>query len=142
MNMKKLVLLSVFIAFISTSCEKQEMYNRLHGNWKILGISGGSSGFESVRNFDGIILNQSGKYTVNYNDIAIQGGSFKIEKHDPIEYGNTQIEFRIHFSETYDNDPYANFYPERPMEVIFFGNDTLTLSEFIPDGFNYHFIRK
>lgn len=81
--MKKLVLLTIFIALTSSACEKQEMYNRLHGDWKILGISGGNFGFQSVRNFDGIILLQSGKYTVNYNDLAIQGGSFKIEKHDP-----------------------------------------------------------
>jgi hypothetical protein len=139
--MKKLVLLIIFIAFTGYGCEKQEMYNQLYGNWRIIGISGSISGGQSIRDFDAISFNHSDNYSVYFNDSVIQGGTYKIEKQVPKIYGNVKVEFLLILHKSFDNHPYANFYSEFPMDIIFYGNDSLTLSQTVTDGFNYHFVR-
>jgi hypothetical protein len=138
--------LSLAFLIIATGCEKQEMYNQIQeiqGYWKIIGISGGITGGQSIQDFDVVSFDTSDKYSVYFNDLIIQGGSYKIEEQEPIEYGNTKIEFLLTLNESFNNHPDANFCTDWPMYVIFFGNDTLTLSQAgIMDGFNYHFVRK
>lgn len=141
--MKNLVFLTIFFALIIYGCEKQEINDQLNGNWRIIGISGSIMGFQSIRDFDVVSFNHSGNYSVYFNDSVIQGGSFIIERQDPKEFGKTKIEFLLKLNESFDNHPYANFYSEYPMNIIFFGNDSLTLSQTgISDGFNYHFVKK
>jgi hypothetical protein len=141
--MKNLACLTTFLAIFILGCEKQQMENQLHGNWKIYAVSGTIMGWSSIRDFDLVSFNNSDKYSVYFNDLVIQGGSFKVEKQEPKKYGKVNIEYLLILNESFDDHPYANFYPEMPMDIIFFGNDTLTLSQTnCSDGFNYHFVRE
>ena len=140
--MKKIGLAIVLMILLILGCEKQEMYNQLHGNWRIYAVSGSIMGWQTIRDFDAVSFNNSNKYSVYFNDTVIQGGSYRIEKQEPKKYGTINVEFLLKLSESFDNHPYANFYPEFPFDIIFYGNDTLTLSQTnISDGFNYHFVR-
>jgi len=141
--MKKLACLTTFLAIFILGCEKQQMENQLHGNWKIYAISGTIMGWSSIRDFDKVSFKNAGKYSVYFNDLVIQGGSFKVENQEPKKYGKVNVEYLLILNESFDNHPYANFYPEKPMDIIFYGNDTLTLSQtHVSDGFNYHFVRE
>jgi hypothetical protein len=141
--MKSLARLIILLTIFILGCEKQEMENRLHGNWKIYAVSGTIMGWSSIRDFDIVSFNNSDKYSVFFNDTVIQGGSFKVEKQEPKQYGKINVEFLLILNESFDNHPYANFYPEKPMDIIFYGNDSLTLSQtHVSDGFNYHFVRE
>ncbi len=124
-------------------CEKHDIYDQLRGAWEIKAVSGSIMGWSTIRDFDLITFDGSNKYSVYFKETIIQGGSYKIEKQEPIRYGKTNIEFLLILNESFDNHPYANFYSEFPFDIIFHGNDTLTLSQTtISDGFNYHFLRK
>jgi hypothetical protein len=141
--MKSLAYLTTFLAIFILGCEKQQMENQLHGNWKIYAVSGTIMGWSSIRDFDIVSFNNSDDYSVFYQDLKIQGGSFKVEKQNPYKFGKITVEYRLLLNESFDNHPNANFYTEMPMDIIFFGNDTLTLSQAnCNDGFNYHFVRE
>jgi len=140
--MKKLVTISILIVLAASACEKQEVYNDLQGRWRITGISGSIAGSQQVRNFDIVYFKQSDLYTVFFDGSAIQGGSYKLEKKKSENPGNNTYEFRVRFTESYNKDPYSNFYTEFPMIITFDRDNTLTLSQAdITDGFNYHFVR-
>jgi len=54
--------MSLAFLIIVTGCEKQEMCNQIQeiqGNWKIIGISGGLTGGQSIRDFDIVSFNKS-----------------------------------------------------------------------------------
>lgn len=140
--MKKLFIISVLIVFAASACEKQDVYNDLQGRWRITGISGSIAGSQQVRNFDILYFKQSGFYTVFHDGSAIQGGSYDLEKKKSENSGNNAYEFRIRFTESYNNDLYCNFYTDFPMIITFDKDNTLTLSQAdISDGFNYHFVQ-
>ena len=141
--MKNIACLTTFLAIFILGCEKQQLENQLHGNWKIFAISGTIVGGSSIRDFDLVSFNNSDKYSVYFNDLEIQGGSYKVEKQKLKKYGKVNIEYLLILDESFNDHPYANFYPVMPMDIIFFGNDTLTLSQTnCSDGFNYHFVRE
>lgn len=140
--MKKLIYLTTFLALFILGCEKQEMEDQLNGNWKIRAISGSIVGGAPVRDFEKVSFSSSNKYSLYFNDTIIQGGSYKIKKQDIKNYGNTKVEFLLKLNKTFDNHPYANFYSELPFDIIFYGTDTLTLSQPFSDGYNYHFVRE
>jgi hypothetical protein len=143
LRMKILVNISFLIVLAASACEKQEVYNDLQGRWRITGISGSIAGSQQVRNFDIVYFKQSNFYTVFFDGSAIQGGSYSLEKKKSENPGDNTFEFRVRFTESFNNDPYANFYTEFPMIITFDGNKTLTLSQAdITDGFNYHFVRE
>jgi hypothetical protein len=140
--MKKLLVISILILLSASACEKQEVYNDLQGRWRISGISGSIAGSQQVRNFDILYFKQSGLYTVFFDGSAIQGGSYNLEKKKSENSGDNAWEFRVRFTESYNNDPYSNFYIDFPMIITFDKENTLTLSQAdITDGFNYHFVR-
>jgi hypothetical protein len=142
LRMKILVTISILIALAASACEKQEVYNDLQGRWKIVGISGTIAGSQQIRNFDIVYFKQSGFYTVFCDGAAIQGGSYSLEKKKLEDSGDNTYEFRVRFTESYNKDPYSNFYTELPMIITFDLDNTLTLSQAdISDGFNYHFVR-
>lgn len=142
LRMKKLVTISFLIVLTASACEKQEVYNDLQGRWKIIGISGSIAGSQQIRNFDIVYFKQSGFYTVFCDGSAIQGGSYILEKKKSGNPADNTYEFRVRFTESYNKDPYSNFYTEIPMIITFDGNESLTLSQAdISDGFNYHFMR-
>ena len=142
-RMKKLVTISFLIVLAATACEKQEVYNDLQGRWKIIGISGTIAGSQQIRNFDIVYFKQSGFYTVFCDGAAIQGGSYSLEKKKLEDSVDNSFEFRVRFTESYNKDPYSNFYTELPMVITFDLDNTLTLSQAdISDGFNYHFTRE
>ena len=141
--MKKKVILIFFIALTISSCEKQEMYDQLYGSWQIFGVSGSILGSQPVRDFDIVTFGQSGKYSVSLNDTIIQGGSYHIQRQPSKKYGEIKVDFLLVLNESFNNHPYANFYSWEPFDIIFYGSDTLTLSQVnVSDGFNYHFKRK
>jgi len=141
--MRKLVFLFTLLTTITIGCEKADVYHRLQGSWRIIGISGTYFGFESIRDFDKIYFNNSDKYYVSFDGSEIQGGSYEIEKLDNDKYSRSEVEFRLILHESFNNHPYANFYSYVPFDIMFNGNDTLTLSQAdIFDGYNYHFVRK
>jgi hypothetical protein len=141
--MRKLTCLILLLSTFILGCEKQEIESRLHGNWKIYAVSGTIMGWSSIRDFDIVSFNNSDKYSVYFNHVVIQGGSFKVEKQEPKKYGPVNVEYLLILNESFDDHPNANFYPEIPMDIIFYGNDTLTLSQTqVSDGFNYHFVRE
>ncbi len=141
--MRKLVIITILIVLAVSACEKQEVYNDLQGRWKITGISGTIAGSQQIRNFDILYFKQSGFYTVFCDGSAIQGGSYTLEKKKSGNPEDNTYEFRLRFDESYNKDPYSNFYTEFPMIITFDGNKSLTLSQAdISDGFNYHFTRE
>ena len=141
--MKKLRILFVLFSLVNTGCEKHEICDQLAGYWEIKAVSGGIMGWSEIRDFDIVNFNSSNKYYVYYNDTLIQGGTYKIERQEPENYGKTRIEFLLKLNETFDNHPFANFYSEFPLDIFFNGTDRLTLSQAnVDDGFNYHFLRK
>jgi hypothetical protein len=140
--MRKLVIITILIVLAASACEKQEVYNDLQGRWKIIGISGTIAGSQQIRNFDILYFKQSGFYTVFCDGLAIQGGSYTLEKKKSGNPADNTFEFRVRFTESYNKDPYSNFYTEIPMIITLDGNKTLILSQAdISDGFNYHFVR-
>ncbi len=143
LRMKIIVIIPVLIVLASSACEDQEVYNDLQGRWKITGISGTIAGSQQVRNFDIVYFKQSNFYTVFFDGFAIQGGSYNLEKKKSENPGDKTFEFRVRFSESFNKDPYSNFYTEFPMIISFDGNETLTLSQAdVSDGLNYHFVRE
>jgi hypothetical protein len=142
-RMKKLVTISILIVLAASACEKQEVYNDLQGRWRITGISGSIIGSQQVRNFDIVYFKQSGFYTVFFDGSAIQGGSYILEKKNSENTGDNALEYCVRFKESFNKDPYANFYTEFPMVITFDGKNKLMLSQAgITDGFNYHFVRE
>jgi hypothetical protein len=140
--MRKLVTIIILIAFAVSACEKQDVYNDLQGRWRITGISGSIAGSQPVRNFDVLFFKQSGFYSVLLNGSAIKEGTYDLEKKKPENTPDNAWEFRIRFTESYNKDPYCNFYTDYPMIITFDKDNTLTLSQAdISDGFNYHFVR-
>lgn len=143
LRMKKLVTISILIVLAVSACEKQEVYTDLQGRWRITGISGSIAGSQQVRNFDIVYFKQANFYTVFFDGSAIQGGSYRLEKNKSENPGDNKSEFRVRFTESYNKDPYSNFYTEFPMTITFDGNNTLTLSQAdMTFGFNYHFVRE
>lgn len=116
--MKKLIYLVALLALCIQGCEKQETYDELQGTWKIIGVSGSTMGFQSIRDFDKVIFNHSNNYLVSFNDTVIQAGSYKIEKQFPKKFGNIKVEFLLILNESFNSQPYANFYPEFTMDII------------------------
>jgi len=142
LKMKQLVIISIAIVLAASACEKQEVYNDLQGRWRITGISGSIAGSQQVRNFDVLFFKQSGFYSVLLNGSAIQEGTYDLAKKKPDNTADNAWEFRIRFTESYNKDPYCNFYTDYPMIITFDKDNTLTLSQAdISDGFNYHFVR-
>jgi len=142
LKMKLLVIISIAIVLAASACEKQEVYNDLQGRWRITGISGSIAGSQQVRNFDVLFFKQSGFYSVLLNGSAIKEGTYDLEKKKPDNTADNAWEFRIRFTESYNKDPYCNFYTDYPMIITFDKDNTLTLSQAdISDGFNYHFVR-
>ena len=140
--MKKLLVLSVFIASIFYGCEKQDLHDQLNGTWKIIGIGGSFQGWQTVKDFDLVSFSESGTYTVFYENAAVEGGSYKIEKFDPKKYGSTS-EYHVNFNKSYNHNCTSNFYTSSNLAILFCGNDTLYLSEYeCTDGFSYGFVRK
>ncbi len=143
LRMKKLVTISILIFLAASACDKQEVYNDLQGRWRITGISGSIAGSQQVRDFDIVYFKEAGFYTVFFDGSAIQGGSYNLEKKKSENRGDNTSEFRVRFTESFNKDPYSNFYTEFPMIITFDKNNALTLSQAdITDGFNYHFVRE
>jgi len=142
LKMKLLVIISIAIVLAASACEKQEVYIYLHGRCRITGISGSIACSQQVRNFDVLFFKQSGFYSVLLNGSAIKEGTYDLEKKKPDNTADNAWEFRIRFTESYNKDPYCNFYTDYPMIITFDKDNTLTLSQAdISDGFNYHFVR-
>jgi len=57
--------------------------------------------------------------TLFFGGSAIQGGSYSLEKKKSENPGDNTFEFRVRFTESFNNDPYANFYTEFPMIITF-----------------------
>ena len=140
--MKKLIIFSVLIISAFSSCEKLEVYDQLNGSRSIEGISGSIMGWQDVKNFDKLTINQSGSYYVSFNEAEVQRGSYTIEKQKPRKFADYTIEYFIKFNSTAQSDIYSNFYTDLPLDIMLHNNGTLILSQReITDGFNYHFKR-
>jgi hypothetical protein len=140
--MKKIIALVIFFSFSLSGCEKQELYTELHGSWKILAVSGGITGSQSIRDFDEIQFTHSGKYSVFFNGIVIQGGTFELEKQKYKKYNSNKYDYQLVLYENFNNHPYANFYTFTPFSMTFNNDGTLTLRQLeISDGFQYDFKR-
>lgn len=135
--MKKEILLLFFLALTLTACEKQELYNQLYGSWKILAVSGGITGSQSIRDFDVVEFSHSGKYSVLFNGTKIQGGTFTIEQQN-----SNKHDYKLILKEEFNNHPYADFYTFTPFSMNFNDDGTLTLRQIeVSDGFQYDFKR-
>ena len=135
--MKKVIVLTFFLAFILTACEKQEVYDQLYGRWKIIAVSGGMTGSQSIRDFDVVHFSNSGMYSVLFNETIIQTGTYIIEKQN-----SNKHDYKLILREELNNHPYANFYAFSPFSIDFNKDRTLTLRQIeMSDGFQYDFKR-
>jgi hypothetical protein len=140
--MKKIAVLVIFFSVLLSGCEKQELNNQLNGSWKILSVSGGITGSQSIRDFDELQFSRSGKYFVTFNGTVIQGGTYELEKQQYKGYNYRDYDYKMYLTEKFNNHPYANFYAFTPFSITFNNDGTLTLRQVeVSDGFQYDFKR-
>jgi hypothetical protein len=142
-SMKKSIFVILIFAFSAAGCEKQEIYNDLVGKWLITSVSGGITGWSEIRDFDGIMFTQKGKYSVLFSGEVIQGGTYRLEKQKYKNPSSGKYDFQLMLDEDFNNHPNANFYSDMPFSFEFMKDESLmTLRQInCSDGFQYDFKR-
>jgi hypothetical protein len=137
--MKRALITIIPVFFMAFGCEHIDVVNSIHGNWKIVSISGTLAGSQDIRDFDHLVINNQG-YQVLFNNDVIQDGFSEIQKKDT---GNNGKEYYfLLLKESHNNHPNSNFYSNYPLKISFDGENSLTLSQYgITDGFVYHFVK-